>query len=62
MLVENASTIATNLPQMPTMRINDNPATLKEIKDAITALPNNKAAEIDDLPAMHLLIKNLLGK
>ena len=40
-----------DLPQMPTMRINDNPQTLNEIKDAIAALPNNKAAGVDGLPA-----------
>ena len=33
------------------MRINDNPPTLKEIKDAIAALLNYKAVGVDGLPA-----------
>ena len=36
---------------MASIRINENPSTLKEIRDAIASLPNNKAAGVDGLPA-----------
>ena len=40
----DASLLTSDLPQMPSMRINDNSPTLREIKDTIASLPNNKAA------------------
>ena len=41
------------------MRIIDNPPTLKELKDAIAELLNNKAAGVDGLPAEFLKLSQL---
>ena len=50
-LDEEVSMAPSEQPQMPSMRINDAPPILKEIKDAITILPSHKAAGVDGLLA-----------
>ena len=39
------------LPQLPTVRVRTDAPSLREIRDAVKTLPNNKAAGVDGIPA-----------